>query len=394
MKNMNIKANYTQKDKGESVMLKVCKIIIGLLLIMGFISACSNSEGENNESEAVPVEVSVVKLGSVSQLLTYSGDIHAEYEVKVFSKIPDRIERFYVDEGDPIKKDQVIARIIATTIEQGVRQAEAALVAARAQETNLKVEYDRAKRLFSENAMSKQQYDAIQTQYEAAKAQAEQAQAGLVSVKSQLKDAELTAPISGIIGQRFYEEGDMASPGMPVVSIVQMEKVKIVFDVTEEDLGKLAIGQEATIKVRSYVDQAFSGKVQKISPVLDPLTRMAKVEVLIDNPDYLLKPGMYADVSVTTGLLKDVIVVPRYVSIESTTLEKVDGEDQVQKNYYVYTIKNGLARQKKLDVRYINHKSIAVNGGIAIGDTLVVAGQNNLRDSLSVLIVNQKGNVL
>ncbi len=381
-------------DEGESVMLKISSIILGFLIIMGLLSACSKSESENNESEVVPVEVSVVKLGTVSQLLTYSGDIHAEYEVKVFSKIPDRIERFFVDEGDPIKKGQVIARITATTIEQGVRQAEAALVAARAQEANLNVEYDRAKRLFSENAMSKQQYDAIQTQYEAAKAQAEQAQAGLISVKSQLKDAELTAPISGIIGQRFYEEGDMASPGMSVVSIVQMEKVKIVFNVTEEDLGKLAIGQEATIKVRSYIDQTFSGKVQKISPVLDPQTRMAKVEVLIDNPDYLLKPGMYAEVSVTTGLLSDVIVVPRYVSIESTTLEKVNGEDQVQKNYYVYTVKNGHAKQKKLDIRYVNHKSIAVNGGVSIGDTLVVVGQNNLRDGLPVSIISDRGTTL
>ena len=376
-------------------MMNLMKILISTLIIMGFISACNKSDDENDKNaEAVPVEVSIVKLGSVSQLLDYSGDIHAEYEVKVFSKIPDRIEKFYVDEGDNINKSQIIARITATTIKQGVKQAEAALAAAHAQEINLKLEFDRAKRLFSENAMSKQQYDAVQTQFEAAKAQAEQAQAGLVSVKSQLGDAELTAPISGIIGQRFYEEGDMASPGTPVVSIVQMDKVKIVFDATEEDLGKLAIGQEAAIKVRSYTDKIFSGKMQKISPVLDPETRMAKVEVLIDNSKHLLKPGMYAEVSVTTGLIQDVIVIPRYVTIESTTMEKVQGEDQVQKNYYVYTVENGHAKQRKLNIRYINHKSIAVNSGIAVGDTLVVLGQNNLRDGLPVLITTNEGTVL
>ena len=382
-----------QMDEGEKVMFKLSKIILSILIVMSLFSACSKSD-DSEKTEAVPVQVSIVKLGNVSQVLTYSGDIHAEYEVKVFSKVPDRIEKFYVDEGDPVKKGQAIARIAATTIEQGVKQAQAALMAANAQEANLKVEFDRVKRLFAESAMSKQQYDATQTQYEAAKAQAEQAQAGLISVKSQLDDAELTAPISGIIGQRFYEEGDMANPSMPVVSIVQMEKVKIVFDATEEDLGKLAIGQEATIKVRSYVDKAFSGKVQKISPVLDPQTRMAKVEVLIDNPNYLLKPGMYAEVSVTTGLLSDVIVVPRYVSIESTTLEKVNGEDQVLKNYFVYTVKSGHAKQNKLDIRYVNHKSIAVNGGVAIGDTLVIVGQNNLRDGLPVAIISDKGSAL
>ena len=148
-------------DEGELVMLKISKIILSILFILGLFSACSDSDDENSNTEAVPVQVSIVKLGTVSQVLTYSGDIHAEYEVKVFSKIPDRIEKFYVDEGDPVKKGQVIARVAATTIEQGVKQAEAAKMAANAQEANLKVEFDRAKRLFAESAMSQQQYDAI-----------------------------------------------------------------------------------------------------------------------------------------------------------------------------------------------------------------------------------------
>ena len=75
-------------------------------------------------------------------------------------------------------------------------------------------------------------------------------------------------------------------------------------------------------------------------------------------------------------------------------MEKVQGEDQVQKNYYVYTVENGHAKQRKLNIRYINHKSIAVNSGIAVGDTLVVLGQNNLRDGLPVLITTNEGTVL
>lgn len=376
-------------------MKKSVYMLLSIIIMMGLIWSCSESDGENvAESNAVPVEVSIVKLGNVQQSLNYSGDILAEYEVKVFSKVSDRIEKFYVDEGDVVKEGQALARIAATTIKQGVRQAKAALAAARAQEANLKVEYDRAKRLFSESAMSKQQFDGIQTQYEAAKAQAEQAEAGLISAQSRLKDATLTAPISGIIGKRYYDQGDMANPSMPVLSIVQMDKVKISFDATEEDLGKLTVGQEATVKVRSYTEKIFSGTVQKISPVLDPQTRMAEVEVLIDNPDHLLKPGMYAEVNVTIGILNDVIVVPRFTTIESTTLERIDGEDQVQKNYYVYTIENGNAKQRKLDVQYVNHKSIAVDSGIAVGDTLVVAGQNNLRNGMDVSIVKFEGKVL
>lgn len=373
------------------------KIILCLsgLMLWGLFWACSSADSSNSEAaNQVPVEVTIIRLGDVRQSLSYNGDIHAELDVKVFSKIPDRIERFFVDEGDRVTKGQPIARIVATTIEQGVKQAEAALVAARAQEANLQVEFERAKRLFNENAMSRQQYDAIQTQFEAAQAQATQAAAALNSIQSQLQDATVSASISGIIGKRYYESGDMANPATPLVSIVQMDQVKIVFNATEEDLGKLVVGQDAFVRVRSYPDRQFPGKVNRISPVLDALTRMATLEVLLDNPDYLLKPGMYAEVEVVTGIIDEVMVVPRFSAIESTVMERIDGQDQVVKNFYVYTIENGTAKQNKLNVRYVNHKSIAVDGGISVGDTLVVAGQNSLRDGIPVIVTGKGGIVL
>lgn len=372
------------------------KIILGLsaLMLLNFFQACTNADSSDSAvTNRVPVEAAVVQLGEVRQSLSYNGDIHAELDVKVFSKIPDRIEQFFVDEGERVNKGQAIARIVATTIEEGVKQAEAALVAARAQEANLQVEFERARRLFNENAMSRQQYDAIQTQFEAARAQTIQAAAALNSVKSQLQDATVTAPISGVVGKRYYENGDMANPAVPLVSIVQMDRVKIVFNATEEDLGKLVVGQDAYVRVRSYPDRQFPGKVSRISPVLDALTRMATLEVLLDNPDYLLKPGMYAEVEVITGIIDDVLVVPRFSAIESTVMERIDGKDQVVKNFYVFTVKNGLAKQNKLDVRYVNHKSIAVNRGIAVGDTLVVAGQNSLRDGMAVIVMGKGGNI-
>jgi len=172
-----------------------------------------------------------------------------------------------------------------------------------------------------------------------------------------------------------------------VVTIVQMDRVKITFYAAEEDLGKLAIGQVGNVTVKSYGDRVFEGKVTKISPVLDPLTRMAEVEVLIDS-QRLLKPGMYAQVNVTVGLIKDVIVVPRFAVIENTSLERIEGQDRVIKNYYVFVVDSNKAYQKKLDVRYANHQSLAVNGGIEIGNKLVIAGQNNLRDGVAVTIIN------
>ena len=349
---------------------------------------CSQRGGPSEEQNAIPVEVVEIGLGEVKQSLTFHGDIRAEVEVKVFAKIPDRIEAFFVDDGDRVQKGDPIAKVLATTIEQAVLQAEAGLTAAKAQEANMKVEYERAKRLNRENAMSTQQFDAIETQYEAASAQVTQAEAALNTARTQLRDATVTAPISGIIGKRYYEVGDMASPTMPLVSIVQMNRVKIVVDATEEDLGRLSVGQKAEVRVRSYQDEVFVGQVQKISPILDPTTRLAEVDVLIPNPEQKLKPGMYAEAEITTGILEDVLVVPRYSVIESTSMESVNGDDRVVKNYFIFVVNDSSrAEQRRLDVDYVNYKQIAVRSGIALGEKLVVSGQNNLRDGLPVDIV-------
>jgi len=343
-------------------MKSIIKSAIIILSSSLVIYSCNSGQSKNEENTVkVPVEVQTIQLGNLVQSIFYGGDIFAEFEVDVFSKIPDRIEQYYVDEGDFIKKGEPIARIIATTIEQAVRQADAALIAARAQEANLQVEYERAQRLYRENAMSLQQFDLIKTKYEQNKAQVEQ---------------------------------DMANLMSPLVKIVQMDRLKIVVDAIEDDLGKLAAGQEAKITVRSYPDRKFIGKVTKISPILDPITRMADVEIMLDNKGHLLKPGMYAEVEIIFGILENVIALPRFATIESTTMQTIDGKDEVIKNYYVYLVNNGKAVQKKLDITYLNHKNIAVDTAVVVGDTLVIAGQNNLRDGMSVNIVKERGEIL
>lgn len=373
-------------------MKKCMKRFIPVLIGLFTLFACdTDHSGDTNNHSKVPVEIMVVETGDIVKSIQYNGDIRAESEVKVFSKIPDRIERYFVEQGDTVGKGDVIARILATTIEQGLRQAEAGLLAVRAQAANMEVEFERAKRLNRESVMSDQQFDLIKTQYEATMAQVKQAEAAVLSTKSHYRDATVTAPIQGIIAKKYYENGDMANLATPLVKIVQMDRVKIMVDVTEEDLGRVAVGQEAHITVRSFMNRVFQGTVRKISPVLDPVTRMAEIEILVDNRDGKLKPGMYADVEIITGILDNVIIVPRHATIESNTMESSEGKDHVVTNFYVYKVSDGIARQIKLDVQYINHRHIAVHSILSVGDTLVVSGQNNLRDGMGVSIVSERG---
>jgi len=347
-----------------------------LILLSGILFIqCAQKGSNESETAAVPVKVLHAGLGDVKQSLAFQGDVRAEIEVKVFAKIPDRIVSFAVDEGDYVKKGDPVAEILATTIEQAVRQAEA-------YKNNMETEFARAQRLNQQDAMSQQQFDIIQTQVT-------QARAAFASTQSQLNEAKIVAPISGIIGKRYVEAGDMAAPAIPLVSIVKMDRVKIVFEATEENLGKLRVGQETEITVRSYPDTTFIGKVKKISPILDPVTRMAVIEVLIPNPDHLLKPGMFAEAKVTIGNLQDVLVIPRYAVVENTYLIQVEGKDQVVKNYFIFVVNDSdYVEQRKLSVDYVNHVQITVRDGVKLGERFVVSGMNNLRDGVPVLVTD------
>ncbi|NUO79403.1 efflux RND transporter periplasmic adaptor subunit [candidate division KSB1 bacterium] len=372
-------------------MKQLYSLVGSMAVVAALAMSCKDADQQAGKNEAqTPVEVMTVNLGSLRQVLNFQGDIKAEFEVKVFSKVPDRIERFFVDAGDRVAKGAPVARIAATTIEQAVRQAEAGLAAAKAQEANLHAEYERFALLYRDLSVSKQQYDAIATQYEAARAQAEQAEAALASTKSLLRDATITAPIAGIIGKRYCEAGDMATPALPLVSVCQMDRVKMTFEATEKDLARLEIGQKTVVQVSTYPDRNFEGKVVKISPVLDPLTRLAEIEVLLDNPEHKLKPGMYAHAEVTTGMIENVIVVPRHAVIENTSLERIGGDDQVVKNYYVFVVDSSKAVQRKLEVLYLNHEYLAISSGLQIGEKLVTVGQNNLREGTPIVIVKEK----
>ncbi|MBN1155801.1 efflux RND transporter periplasmic adaptor subunit [candidate division KSB1 bacterium] len=364
-------------------------LIVSLLMLVSMISSCSKQDTSANETKVeIPVEVEQVKLGSVTREFNYTGNIVAEQEVKIFSKVQDRILKFEKDEGDYVRKGEVLVRIEGTQLEQTVIQAKAALVSANAQLANLEAEFERAKRLFDEEAMSQQQFDAIKTQYEATQALAKQAESSLKQATTRLADASIESPIAGIVGIRNYDQGDMATGPLPLLTIVQMEQVKVEVNVPEQDLGQLKPGLCADLKVLSYPDNEFKGVIDKIRPVLDPISRMGKVEILVDNRDYRLKPGMFAAVSICINTIENVLIIPKYAIIEKTELQRVDGIEETVVNSQVFVEENGLARLKDIKVGYKNGVVAVVDSGLNVGENLVVVGQQSLKDSTAVKVLN------
>jgi len=203
-------------------------------------------------------------------------------------------------------------------------------------------------------------------------------------VKFQL--AEVTSPMDGIVGLIYLDEGAEVSPPSPgpgmgtaLMKVINMDQVKVVVNVVEEDLGKISVGQKATIKVDTYPDRTFSGKVNLISPLVNPLTRAVSVEITLSNPKHLLKPGMFAYAEISLGKKKDLILIPAHAIVEETGKKKV------------FVVTGGKAVSRMVETGISQEGWVQIKSGLAEDDSLIVVGQYLVKNNEPVKIVSLKG---
>lgn len=185
--------------------------------------------------------------------------------------------------------------------------------------------------------------------------------------------APVESPLTGIIGRTYVDKGTSVTPQSPVALVVDMDKVKIKIDITEEYLPRIALGQEAQVSLQAYPDEKFIGLVSKISPVLDLETRTAPIEIIIPNSDHRLKSGMFAQVQLILEEHKNVVVIAK---------EAIMGRGD---ETYAYVVEAGAARQKKIKLGIHQGSFYEVKQGLQAGDLVVVMGQQKLYEGAPVI---------
>jgi len=377
-------------------MLKKSIILLLPVLVLLSMGSCSNdSVGEEaTAEEVIAVQTFTVKPGTVHRSLELLGDVKANQEIRIFSRIPDRITDLKVDMGDPVEKGDLLAVIQNTSISAGVNQVEANLEQAQAQLDNLKNEYQRVSKLYKEEAISQQQYDATKTQLEATSAQVRSLQEALKQAKSNLGDTYIRSPLNGVIGQRFLEVGDMAAGQMPVVTVVQMDTVKVSVNIIERYANDVRTDLAAAINVKSMPDTTFTGRVTKISPVVDPMSRMIAAEIQIPNHDYLLRPGMFAEVIIYLATHENTLTIPKYAIMQKTELVQDDfGRQQITRENHVYTVENDRAFYRTIETGIEEEGIVEVTSGLSRGEQVVLLGKNNLQDSSKVRVITKEDRI-
>ena len=201
------------------------------------------------------------------------------------------------------------------------------------------------------------------------------AQGQVDSAQARLDNTKIVAPISGVISQKYIEKGEIAIAGNPVVNIVNINGIKIELFLTEFDIGKIFIEQEAEVSLAAYPNEKFIGEICYVGVVANTVSKKFPVKIQLDNKDGKIKAGMVAEIKIIIKKQENVLVIPR---------TSVFTEDGIQK---VYTVENSIVKIKSVKKEIINNSKLKITQGLIEGEEVIIEGNYNLnnKDLVNIL---------
>jgi RND family efflux transporter MFP subunit len=363
--------------------------------VQRFDEATATAVKRGDKDREIPVEVAVVRQGTIELQRNFTGTLEAHAAFLVAPKVGGRIEQMEPDISDPVSRNQVVARLDHAEYVQQVAQAEANLTVARANlveaESLLEIaerELDRFGKLQQRGVSSASQHDAAradqlarQAHLEVARAQLVRSQAELETARIRLGYTEVTAAWRGgseqrVVAERYVDEGETVTANTPLLRIVELDPISAVFHVTESDYGQLHAGLPARIHTDAYPQQTFAGAIERVAPVFRENSRQARVELRIDNPDLRLKPGMFVRATLVLQRVDQATLVP---AAAVTRRGDRDGLFQV-----VGDGKSVRWRELRLGIRQDDWLQLL---GEPLQGQVVVLGQQMLDDGSAIAIV-------
>lgn len=364
------------------------KKLILLIILLFVIVGCSKQTDEKVD-KPVPVKIYKVRSESISKYVRATGTITAEEDVLVYSKMAERVEKIFVKPGQSVTKNQILAQQKNDVLKQGLEIANSALRTAEVQAKLALQDYERMYKLYTEKAISQQQFEQAKTAKETAEQALNQARASYEQAKEQFENSFIKAPFDGYVAAVYVEENQMINIGQPVVQVISPSKMKAKVYLTGKDIQYVKVGQNVKIKFPSIQNAEFYGKVEKMNSSIDQLSKSLEVEVKIMSNDYRLKSGMFGEFLIEIENHPESIVVPEYALLTQTEV-KIDKDTGLQhpvRKYFLFIVKDGKAKMKEVKTGILNDGQIEITEGLNIGDTVIVVGQNIVKEDQKVKVI-------
>lgn len=365
----------TRKKKTYGIIFIIVALLAGIIGYRIYANLEANKEraGRVSQGRAVAVEIGTVAKQDITPVLSFSANLEPVWSADISPKVDGRIDQLYVDEGDFVTAGMVIAVLDTNELQAQVVQAQGNLFSSKASLEQAELDLNRTAALAEQGAVSVQALDTARIKRDLALGQVQSAEGNLSLLQARLENANVVAPRTGIVVKRQLQAGFYAKAGSPIVTIADITSLLAKATVSEGQISELSVGSAVKIKVNALSGKEFTGNITRISPAAALPARTFTAEITIPNDDNILKSGMFAKVEIPGAVHTGAAVVP-----ESALVMRED-----QKTIYIVTADNK-AQQKLLKLGYVGNGIAEVLDGVKIGDKIVIAGQNKIKDGASL----------
>lgn len=354
---------------------------IYIILIFLFLISCnqpqkqektSGNEAYGQQSEAskktvknkIAVEVLKVEPQNFTHYIEVNGTLQAEEEAIVSPEVSGRINKIYITEGQKVKKGKLLVILNTSLIESNIREVKTSLKLAR-------LTYQKQEQLWNEKIGTEMQY--LQ-----AKNNKETLENKLGTLQTQLEMAKIKAPFDGIVDEIYVKTGEQAAPGMKILHIVNINKMKIYANVSERYLSSVHAGDVAEISFPAYPGYTMKEKIFRTGKVINEKSRTFRIELKINNEDKKLLPNLISKIKLNDFSTQDALVVPSYLIKQDVKgsylfiVESQEGKETVKKVY----ITTGISYENKT----------MITKGLSSGDRVIVSGYNLVTNGAEVTV--------
>jgi len=317
------------------------------------LSSCGAKGEQQTESVKRNVTVDEVRLVPVDQNSSFTATVEAKIVNNIAPAMGGRIRAIHVDVGSRVSKGQTVVTMDAANYSQQETQL-----------ATLKRDYERYRELYEVGGVSKQQLDQMQTQLDVAQ----------TALNNTGENTRLVSPISGVVTARNYDPGDVAG-GTPILTIENINPVKIIIHVSESYYSRVSLGMPASIVVDALQGEKFEGKISLIHPTINSVSRTFPVEIEVNNSDQRLRPGMFSRVTLNFGTNERPLVPDLAVLKQSGSNDR-----------YVFLEKDGKAVYTKVELGTRLGDKYEIVSGLQVGDRVIVQGNTGLIDGTEVQV--------
>ncbi len=408
---------------------KILKILLPVVLLLIIFAVIGKKKGWFGKEVTVKVATEKVAVNPIIEAVTANGKIQPETEVKISPDVSGEIVELHVKEGDFVQKGVLLFKIKPEIYISSRDRAAATLnstksrlAQAEAQMIQAELAYNRSKKLFEENTISKSDFEQAESQYKVAKAEKESAEFSVKSSEASLKEANenlvkttVYAPMTGTISRLAVELGERViganmMTGTEVLRVADLNRMEVVVDVNENDIIRVKPGDTATVEVDAYLDRDFTGVVTEIANSANTLGTTSdqvtnfQVRILILRESYEdlvtekspspFRPGMSASVDIFTNRKNDILTVPIQAVTTRTDTTKIDAAatEEIRTLVFVSDGTHALARDVTTGIQ--DNVNIEILSGLAEGEEVIVqpfsAISKKLADSTLIEVVDKE----